>query len=34
MEILESGDPVIQWDRKLSELSEVAESDSLYNTVR
>ncbi|XP_077325364.1 cyclic AMP-responsive element-binding protein 3-like protein 2 isoform X1 [Lithobates pipiens] len=32
MEILESGDPVIQWDRKLSELSEVAESDSLYNT--
>ncbi|MEE6477762.1 hypothetical protein FKM82_011625 [Ascaphus truei] len=32
MEILESGDPVMQWDRKLSELSEVAESDSLYNT--
>ncbi|XP_056425512.1 cyclic AMP-responsive element-binding protein 3-like protein 2 [Hyla sarda] len=32
MEILESGDPVIQWDRKLSELSEGAESDSLYNT--
>ncbi|XP_069823329.1 cyclic AMP-responsive element-binding protein 3-like protein 2 [Dendropsophus ebraccatus] len=32
MEILESGDPVIQWDRKLSELSEAAESDSLYNT--
>lgn len=32
MEILESGDPVIQWDRKLSELSEGADSDSLYNT--
>ncbi|XP_053574968.1 cyclic AMP-responsive element-binding protein 3-like protein 2 [Bombina bombina] len=32
MEILESGDPVLQWDRKLSELSEVAETDSLYNT--
>ncbi|KAM4678100.1 cyclic AMP-responsive element-binding protein 3-like protein 2 [Discoglossus pictus] len=32
MEILESGDPVLQWDRKLSELSEVTESDSLYNT--
>ncbi|XP_063303645.1 cyclic AMP-responsive element-binding protein 3-like protein 2 isoform X1 [Pelobates fuscus] len=32
MEILESGDPVMQWDRKLSELSEVQENDSLYNT--
>ncbi|KAG8438688.1 hypothetical protein GDO86_005032 [Hymenochirus boettgeri] len=32
MEIMESGDPGIQWDRKLSELSEGAESDSLYNT--
>ncbi|XP_053321266.1 cyclic AMP-responsive element-binding protein 3-like protein 2 [Spea bombifrons] len=32
MEILDSGDPVMQWDRKLSELSEVQESDSLYNT--
>ncbi|OCT86094.1 cyclic AMP-responsive element-binding protein 3-like protein 2 [Xenopus laevis] len=31
MEIMESCDPVIQWDRKLSELSEAAESDSLYN---
>ncbi|KAM8974150.1 cyclic AMP-responsive element-binding protein 3-like protein 2 [Pelodytes ibericus] len=32
MEILESGDPVMQWDRKLSELSEAQENDSLYNT--
>ncbi|KAM4749664.1 cyclic AMP-responsive element-binding protein 3-like protein 2 [Rhinophrynus dorsalis] len=32
MEIMESVDPVMQWDRKLSELSEVAETDSLYNT--
>ncbi|XP_075066453.1 cyclic AMP-responsive element-binding protein 3-like protein 2 [Mixophyes fleayi] len=32
MEILETGESVMQWDRKLSELSEVAESDSLYNT--
>ncbi|KAG9465061.1 hypothetical protein GDO78_018997 [Eleutherodactylus coqui] len=32
MEILESGDPVIQWDRKLSELSEGADGESLYNT--
>ncbi|KAM9312520.1 cyclic AMP-responsive element-binding protein 3-like protein 2 [Gastrophryne carolinensis] len=32
MEILESADSIMQWDRKLSELSEVADGDSLYNT--
>ncbi|XP_066523279.1 cyclic AMP-responsive element-binding protein 3-like protein 2 isoform X4 [Hoplias malabaricus] len=32
MEILEIGEPLIQWDRNLSELSEPCENDVMYST--
>ncbi len=33
MEIMDSGEPFLQWDKNLSELSESGENDILYSTV-
>lgn len=33
MEIMDSGEPFLQWDKNLSELSEPGENDILYSTV-